>query len=350
MGYNITVAAPQDYVPPAEILEFNKNQSFKIITLVRRSLFILGPIARLWSVFKICLIYRPAVIISSGASAAFYSALPERLLCIKKVCIIHGPDFKIMFPGFITRFILARSVNIAVSKFSRRFVMDQHGLNSVHVINNGATLPGNIDKSIYNQKKSLYKGNKLLLTVGSMYPRKGQQIVIQALPEIIKYHKDIKYLIIGNERQKQDLYRLAQSLDLLPFIDFIGQVPKEHLTVYYTLCDIYMLVSQVLPNGDFEGFGISIIEAALMGTPAIGTRNTGIEDAIEDGETGLLVDTKSPEQTAAAVIELLDNEAKLNEMGIKARNRAQAAFTWEHSAKKLAGILKTEAHIPGLNI
>lgn len=70
---------------------------------------------------------------------------------------------------------------------------------------------------------------------------------------------------------------------------------------------IFMLLSEHLPNGDFEGFGIVVLEANALGIPAIGSRDSGIADAIVHGQTGLLVNPHQPEEIKAAIATILAN-------------------------------------------
>ncbi|HRG10165.1 MAG TPA: glycosyltransferase family 4 protein, partial [Cyclobacteriaceae bacterium] len=86
-------------------------------------------------------------------------------------------------------------------------------------------------------------------------------------------------------------------------------------------------------DGDFEGFGISVIEAALCGVPAVVTRDSGLVEAIEEGITGVSVPPENAEALAQAIVELLDDRTRIP-MGVAAKKRAEESFTWE----KVAGL------------
>ena len=131
-------------------------------------------------------------------------------------------------------------------------------------------------------------------------------------------------------------------MDLSDQVIFIGQVSSEELPSYYALADIYILNSRPASDGDIEGFGISIIEAAMMSKPAIGSMHCGIEDAIVKDETGLLVQPDSPIETANAIKKLIDNEELRLWMGENSRERALNCFTWDRVVADVDQLLKQE--------
>jgi glycosyltransferase involved in cell wall biosynthesis len=81
-----------------------------------------------------------------------------------------------------------------------------------------------------------------------------------------------------------------------------------------------------MPDGDTEGFGLVFLEANLMGKPAIGGRAGGTEDAVVDGETGLLVDGHDVRQIADAAIRLLSDRAYASLLGQRGRERVLEEF------------------------
>ena len=94
---------------------------------------------------------------------------------------------------------------------------------------------------------------------------------------------------------------------------------------YLSQADLFMMLSNHTPDGDFEGFGIAILEAAYLGVPAIGSKGTGIEDAIFHGKSGLLVDPHRQEEVADAVKHILENSARFKE---ECRLHART-YSWE---------------------
>ena len=186
----------------------------------------------------------------------------------------------------------------------------------------------------------IIKDKFVLLTVGRICERKGQETVIKAIEILKSIYSDIVYIMVGYEQNKEKYSNIISKSNLSDQILVIGQVSSAELPSYYAIADIYILNSRKAPNGDMEGFGISILEAAMMSKPAIGSKGCGIEDAIVDGETGLLVQPDSPMETARAIKKLFDNTELRLWMGANSRERAIKSFTWERAVIEVDQLLK----------
>ena len=173
------------------------------------------------------------------------------------------------------------------------------------------------------------KPRHTVLTVGNLVERKGHDTAIRAmalLPRAI----DVLYLIVGDGPYRAKLEGLAASLGVADRVLFCGRVPASDLPLYYSMADLFLMVSRERREQcDVEGFGIVFIEAAACGTPSIGGRSGGIEDAIVDDVTGVLVDPLDPAAVSAATLSLLRDDARRHRMGAAARRRAAQEFTWD---------------------
>jgi phosphatidylinositol alpha-1,6-mannosyltransferase len=92
-----------------------------------------------------------------------------------------------------------------------------------------------------------------------------------------------------------------------------------------------------------EGFPLVYLEAASAGLPAIAGAAGGVAEAVADGETGLIVDGRSPDETAAAIIRLLDDPALAHRMGTCGRERVLDVFTWDATVDQFRTAL--EKHV-----
>jgi phosphatidylinositol alpha-1,6-mannosyltransferase len=185
------------------------------------------------------------------------------------------------------------------------------------------------------------KNRDILLTVGRLVERKGHDKVIEALPEIIKKVPNVIYLICGKGPHKKKLISLVNKNNLSDYVKFLGQLPQEDLTAYYQLCDVFIMPSRQLPNGDVEGFGIVFIEANLFGKPVIGGRSGGIPEAILDGQTGVLVNPIDIINIADAAIQLLTDKTLSQRLGQQGQIRARNDFDWKIQTEKIKEILKS---------
>lgn len=186
------------------------------------------------------------------------------------------------------------------------------------------------------EKWGLY-GKKTLLTVARISARKGHDLVLRALPRIMKIHPDVIYLIVGKGDDRSRLEKLADELGIKDKVAFCGFVPDRELPDYYRLCDVYVMPNREIfhSTDSIEGFGISFVEASSCEKPVIGGRSGGAVEAVEDGVSGWLVDPDNTDELADKVIEILSDEQLRTRIGRQGRQRVLEKMTWEGRAIKL---------------
>jgi glycosyltransferase involved in cell wall biosynthesis len=187
-----------------------------------------------------------------------------------------------------------------------------------------------------------------LLSVGSLersLAYKGFDTVIHALPVALKRMPNTRYIIVGDGDDRKRLEKLTAELQLESQVAFVGSVSDEQLAEYYRSCDVFVLPSKAAAKNrswEGEGFGRVYVEAALAGKPVVGSLGGGAAEAVLDGKTGFLVDPSSVEQTARAIIQLLENPTLGTQMGCQGRKWAMENFTQEALRKRLAGLIQLE--------
>ena len=176
-------------------------------------------------------------------------------------------------------------------------------------------LPNGIHRSEWEnyanaQSFTNWKGFPKLLTVGNITPRKGQHRVIKALPTLIKNFPNLNYHIVGLPTNGKEIRELAETLGVSEHITIHGRLAeREELAKAYKTADIFMMLSENQADGDVEGFGIAILEANYFGLPAIGAKGCGIEDAIQSGINGELVDGNNDLEINDTLNKILENKA-----------------------------------------
>lgn len=209
---------------------------------------------------------------------------------------------------------------------------------NISVVNPGID-PTNLPSlEILNAQKLNLAGNLKLLTVGRLVKRKGVDKMLQVLPEILLKYPELKYYVLGQGPELENLKRQAQDLGLKDCVQFVSGVEHTQKWLYYQACDLFVLPALDLA-GDYEGFGIVYLEAALMGKAVVAGLSGGVKDAVIDGETGLIVDVEQIQDLKAAVMKLLADQKLSQQMGQTARARALENFTWSKQASKIAQIL-----------
>lgn len=175
----------------------------------------------------------------------------------------------------------------------------------------------------------------VVLTVGRLHPRKGQELTLaalQRLPPALRAR--VEYWIAGGQSKggcEEALHARAAAGDVP--VRFLGEVADEELQRLYAQADLFALTS-VEHGRSVEGFGLVYLEAAAHGLPAIAHRVGGVAEAVSDGETGLCVSPDDPDALTAAFARLLGDAELRRRMGEAARARARLA-DWTESARAL---------------
>lgn len=183
--------------------------------------------------------------------------------------------------------------------------------------------------------------DRIILTIGNLVSRKGQDMVIRALPRVLKSVSDVTYLIIGDGPYRSQLERLARDMKVEDRVVFTGQVGQEDIPEVYSLCNVFAMPSRDQAEScDVEGFGLVFLEANASGKPVIAGRSGGIPDAVSDGVSGFLVNPTDIDDIANAMVKLLLNRDLAERLGSQGRARVMRDFTWEGVANRIQGILE----------
>lgn len=183
----------------------------------------------------------------------------------------------------------------------------------------------------------LRPGQRLILSVGRLSRRKGFDMVVRSLPELVRHGIDVRYALIGIGEDQAYLAELASELAVAERVHLLGHVGSDELPRWYNACEVFAMPNREI-NGDTEGFGMVFIEAAACGKPAIAGQAGGTGAAVVDGQTGHRVDGSKMEGVAAALQQVLADPAKTKAMGSVALERARVEFDWDRVADKTRGL------------
>jgi phosphatidylinositol alpha-1,6-mannosyltransferase len=123
-------------------------------------------------------------------------------------------------------------------------------------------------------------------------------------------------------------------------VTFAGFVPEEELPGCYAAADLFVMVSRELASrGDVEGFGIVYLEASAAGRPVVAGRSGGVEDAVEDGVSGILVDPEDPGALVEALTRLLRDPDLRRRMARAGRERVVTQFSRESGAAAFTEVI-----------
>ena len=180
----------------------------------------------------------------------------------------------------------------------------------------------------------------VIISVGRLVHRKGQDKLISALPEIKTSVPNVHLVLVGVGPHQDYLEKLALKLNVSDCVTFIGRINYAELPKYICLGDIFAMPSRSRFFGlEVEGLGIVYLEASACGLPVVGGKSGGAPDAVLVGETGMVVDGTNSSEIADACIELLNNPELCALMGANGRAWIIENWRWEIWATRYAALL-----------
>ena len=180
----------------------------------------------------------------------------------------------------------------------------------------------------------------VIISVGRLVHRKGQDKLISALPEIKTSVPNVHLVLVGVGPHQEYLEKLALKLNVSDCVTFIGRINYAELPKYICLGDIFAMPSRSRFFGlEVEGLGIVYLEASACGLPVVGGKSGGAPDAVLVGETGMVVDGTNSSEIADACIELLNNPELCALMGANGRAWIIENWRWEIWATRYAALL-----------
>ncbi|MFJ7067116.1 glycosyltransferase family 4 protein [Streptomyces sp. NPDC101115] len=180
----------------------------------------------------------------------------------------------------------------------------------------------------------------VVVCVSRLVPRKGQDTLILAMPEILRRVPDAVLLIVGGGPYEQDLRKLAVRTGVAASVRFTGAVPWSELAAHYGAGDVFAMPCRTRRGGlDVEGLGIVYLEASATGLPVVAGDSGGAPDAVLDGETGWVVRGGVPEDSADRIATLLLDPDLRARMGERGRRWVEDRWRWDLLADRLRELL-----------
>jgi phosphatidyl-myo-inositol dimannoside synthase len=337
-GWRVTVATLQEMAEPSAIAAFNAEQPFTIRVFEQRGNPVRKLAHRARVLTRMVRELKPDITIASGERMVWLAGIVHDITRMPFVAMGHAMEFNVQrrWQQWVTRRSYDRAAGIiCVSHFTWSH-MEARGIKPPRgcVIHNGAdenrfkVLPVSEVRAF--REAHGFGDAPLLVTVGSVHERKGQEVVIRALPRVLEKIPNAQYAVVGVPYRAEAFGKTARELGVADHVHFLGAVPAHDVVRALNAADVFVMASQHTSAGDFEGYGIAVVEAALCGTPAVVSESSGVTEAVEPGETGLVARLSDPASTADRIIELLADRPELAAMADRARTRALQEKTWAH--------------------
>ena len=210
-------------------------------------------------------------------------------------------------------------------------------------------LPPGVDTDIFTPKadsepiRHRYRlvDRPTAVCVSRLVPRKGQDLLIRAWPEVQRRVAGAVLLVVGRGRDLPRLRRLAVAHGVERDVVFTGGVPWAELPAHYAAGDVFAMPCRTRRAGlDVEGLGIVYLEASATGLPVVAGDSGGAPDAVLPGETGYVVSGRDRAAVAARVATLLTDRDAARAMGEAGRCWVQREWRWDVLAARLGDLLR----------
>ncbi|MGK4583844.1 glycosyltransferase family 4 protein [Kitasatospora sp. HPMI-4] len=185
-------------------------------------------------------------------------------------------------------------------------------------------------------------GAMVILCVARLVPRKGQDMLIRALPMVRRSVPNAVLLVVGQGPDETRLRKLAQRHTEPGTVRFAGGRSHTETPPYYAAADVFAMPCRTRKAGlEAEGLGIVFLEAAASGLPVVVGDSGGAPDTVLDGRTGRVVDGTDPAAVAGALTDLLLDPGRAA-MGAAGRDWVRDTWSWDASARHLIELLSPE--------
>jgi phosphatidylinositol alpha-1,6-mannosyltransferase len=235
------------------------------------------------------------------------------------------------FLGEYTRSRIASALTPKAASRMRRLVpgVDEQTFNPVRRAE-GATVRASLGLA----------DRRVVVCVSRLMPRKGQDSLIKAWPEIKVQVPDAALLLVGGGPHRKKLDELVRHLDLGRDVVMTGTVPWEQLPAHYAAGDVFAMPCRTRNKGlDVEGLGIVYLEASATGLPVIAGDSGGAPDAVLQGITGEVVPGRSRAALVESVTGLLNDPDRAAKCGQAGRDWVEREWRWDIIAGRLTQML-----------
>ena len=285
----------------------------------------------------------------AAAPLGLLSASMKRAGVVRTVALTHGHEvwWAKVFPFNLLLRRIGSTVDVLtyLGEFTRKAIsraLSARAQSAMVKIAPGIDVEHFIPTDASRLRESLgLNDKKVIVSVGRLVHRKGQDHLIEAMPEILKNVPRAHLLLVGEGPYREHLQNLVHQLKLESSVTFIGRIQYQDLPMYICAGDIFAMPSRSRLMGlEVEGLGIVYLEASSCGLPVLAGDSGGAPDAVIQNETGLVVSGTDNKEIASAAVALLTNLEASEKMGTVGRQWIVNNWRWEIWSKAFEELLK----------
>ena len=279
-----------------------------------------------------------AAAFGAAAPLALLSASMKRAGVVKTVALTHGHEvwWAKVFPFNIAISRIGSTVDSLtyLGEFTRDAIsrsLSKNAIGQMVKIAPGIDVDHFYPQDSTQLRKQLgLEGKKVIVSVGRLVHRKGQDRLIESMPKILENIPDAHLLMVGQGPYLEHLAKLVAMNNLTEHVSFIGRIQYAELPQYISAGDVFAMPSRSRLAGlEVEGLGIVYLEASACGLPVVAGSSGGAPDAVIDGVTGLVVDGTNHDEIADALVTLLSDLQDAQKMGTAGRQWIVDNWRWE---------------------
>jgi phosphatidylinositol alpha-1,6-mannosyltransferase len=181
----------------------------------------------------------------------------------------------------------------------------------------------------------------VVVCISRLVPRKGQDMLIRALPDIRSRVDGAALVVVGGGPHAETLHRLAADCGVDAHVVFTGGVPNAELPAHYAMADVFAMPCRTRGAGlDVEGLGIVFLEASATAVPVVAGDSGGAPETVREGETGRVVDGRSHDAIVGAISDLLADPSNARRMGQAGRQWISRDWNWDVHTARLGDLLR----------
>lgn len=191
------------------------------------------------------------------------------------------------------------------------------------------------------------EGRPVVVCVSRMVARKGQDVLVRALPAVLAQVPDAVLLLVGDGPGRRRVERLVRRLGVGSSVVLAGRVPWSRTAEHYAAGDVFAVPTRTRLLGlEPEALGICYLEAAATALPVVVGDSGGAPDAVLPGRTGVVVDGRDGAAVADAVVGLLREPARARAWGAAGRRWVAGTWSWEGQVDRLRELLDPSVPLP----
>ncbi len=267
------------------------------------------------------------IIHSNGSRATIFGGIAARLTKTPLIWHVRIVNSDKLLDRLLAR--LASKIIVISKAVSRRFNWLKNKEDKIVLVYNGIDLE-RFKPNVGIRKvrgESLSSKTPMVVTVGRLDWYKGHKYLLEAAEKIVQILPDARFLIVGDGGYRKRLENQVKQLNLDENVIFTGN--RKDIPEILAGIDLFVLSSVS------EGFGRAVAEAMACAKTVVATKAGGLSEVVEDGITGRLVSPKNSTALAEAIIELLKDKKKAENMGIAGRKRVEKLFSIERNVKSI---------------